>query len=442
MQRVDACDQGALHDCLRAVRPAAVVNAVKSWPSRERPLSAVFDNVIAAANLLVSAADSGCARFVQLGSSTEYEARRGRLDESTPLQPTSVHGATKAAASQICHALASELGVRLVVLRPFQVYGPWDSPAHLVPAAIAAALDDRELVLAPRGRRDWVYIADVIEACLLSLDAELGGEDLNLGSGRQWRNEEVVETIGRLSGRRIRVRLDEQAARPSGPRRLAGRLLEGRRAPRLEAAPRPRERARSDDRLGARTTEPAGCNRERRRGASERMTSSGQMSLVSVVVPVYRNAATLRELHARLGDALPELDRRELIFVNDGCDDGSGVVLGELAQADRTVVVVELEANRGQHTAVLAGLERSRGEWTVVLDADLQDPPEAIPALLAAAAAETDAVFAGRRGGYSPGRASSAGGFAGACCIWCPAPRSTPARMWRSAAAWSLGCSS
>ncbi|HEX7525198.1 MAG TPA: glycosyltransferase, partial [Gaiellaceae bacterium] len=107
---------------------------------------------------------------------------------------------------------------------------------------------------------------------------------------------------------------------------------------------------------------------------------------MSVVVPVYRNAATLRELHARLGEVLPELDRRELIFVNDGCDDGSGAVLRDLAEADRTVVVVELEANRGQHSAVLAGLERSRGEWTIVLDADLQDPPEAIPALIAAAA--------------------------------------------------------
>ena len=124
------------------------------------------------------------------------------------------------------------------------------------------------------------------------------------------------------------------------------------------------------------------------------------MGLVSVVVPVYRNAATLRELHARLGEALPDRDRRELIFVNDSCDAGSGAVLRELAQADRTVVVVELEANRGQHSAVLAGLERSGGEWMVVLDADLQDPPEAIPALIAAAAPETDAVFAGRRGGY------------------------------------------
>jgi SAM-dependent methyltransferase len=121
---------------------------------------------------------------------------------------------------------------------------------------------------------------------------------------------------------------------------------------------------------------------------------------VSVVIPVYRNAATLRELHARLVKALSSLGSHELVFVDDGCDEGSGAVLRELAQVDPAIALVELGANRGQHAAVLTGLKRSRGEWTVVLDADLQDPPEAIPALIAAADADIDAVFAGRRGGY------------------------------------------
>jgi SAM-dependent methyltransferase/CTP:molybdopterin cytidylyltransferase MocA len=121
---------------------------------------------------------------------------------------------------------------------------------------------------------------------------------------------------------------------------------------------------------------------------------------VSVVIPVYRNPATLRELYMRLVRALAELGMSELIFVNDGCDQGSDTVLRELTQADEAIVVVDLEANQGQHSAVLAGLERSRGEWTVVLDADLQDPPEAIPSLIATAAPGIDAVFAGRRGDY------------------------------------------
>jgi glycosyltransferase involved in cell wall biosynthesis len=67
--------------------------------------------------------------------------------------------------------------------------------------------------------------------------------------------------------------------------------------------------------------------------------------------------------------------------------------------------VLALERNVGQHAAVMIGLAFSRGDWTVILDADLQDPPEAIPRLLAAAGPGTAAVFAGRRGAYeSPSR--------------------------------------
>jgi SAM-dependent methyltransferase len=123
---------------------------------------------------------------------------------------------------------------------------------------------------------------------------------------------------------------------------------------------------------------------------------------VGAVVPVFRNTATLRELHRRLGRALEGFEARQIVYVDDGCDRGSGEVLGELAEADPSVVVVALGENVGQHAATLIGLERTDGDWTVVLDADLQDPPEAIPELIAAASPGVDAVFAGRRGDYEP----------------------------------------
>ena len=67
--------------------------------------------------------------------------------------------------------------------------------------------------------------------------------------------------------------------------------------------------------------------------------------------------------------------------------------------------MLALARNRGQQRAILAGLAHARGEWVVVMDADLQDPPEAIPDLLRAASTGARAVFAGRRGSYeSAGR--------------------------------------
>jgi glycosyltransferase involved in cell wall biosynthesis len=126
---------------------------------------------------------------------------------------------------------------------------------------------------------------------------------------------------------------------------------------------------------------------------------------LSVVVPVYRNAATLAALHLRLRAVLEPLAPFEVLFVDDGCPEGSRAVLERLATDDPRVAALVLDRNVGQHRAVLAGLACARGEWVVVMDGDLQDPPEAIPDLLRAASGGARAVFAGRRGAYeSAGR--------------------------------------
>jgi undecaprenyl-phosphate 4-deoxy-4-formamido-L-arabinose transferase len=104
---------------------------------------------------------------------------------------------------------------------------------------------------------------------------------------------------------------------------------------------------------------------------------------LSVVIPVYNEVSTLEELHHRLERTLKGLSRSyEIIFVDDGSDDGSGDLLRLLHARDPAVRVVRFNRNYGQHAAVFAGLERCRGEVVVTLDADLQNPPEEIPKLL------------------------------------------------------------
>jgi len=125
---------------------------------------------------------------------------------------------------------------------------------------------------------------------------------------------------------------------------------------------------------------------------------------VAVVVPVYGNAATLPELVHRLGDALRAHDWTVRLVV-DASPDDSAAVAERLAAADSRVVAQVLPRNLGQHGALAAGLTAEPGAqvW-VCLDADLQDPPEAVPALLERWAGQGDdavaAVFAGRRGSY------------------------------------------
>ena len=109
------------------------------------------------------------------------------------------------------------------------------------------------------------------------------------------------------------------------------------------------------------------------------------MCELSVIIPVYNEEAALPALFARLYPALDKLALPyEVIFVNDGSRDRSAAVLNSQFEARPDVTrVVLLAGNYGQHMAILAGFEKSRGAKVVTLDADLQNPPEEVGALVA-----------------------------------------------------------
>jgi undecaprenyl-phosphate 4-deoxy-4-formamido-L-arabinose transferase len=105
---------------------------------------------------------------------------------------------------------------------------------------------------------------------------------------------------------------------------------------------------------------------------------------LSVVIPVYNEEANLPELLDRVTATLAPLGKPyEIVMVNDGSRDRSLPLLREAAARDPHLVVVDFNRNYGQHAAVFAGFEVSRGEVVVTLDADLQNPPEEIPRLVA-----------------------------------------------------------
>ncbi len=157
---------------------------------------------------LVDALGDRCRTVVRLGSSTEYGRTDGPMGEDAALRPRGFFGATKAAGSLLVAASAEPRGLRAAILRAFQVYGPGDHPTRLVPTALRAARTGQVLPLsAPGMRRDWIFVDDVVEACVLAARADHlpPGEVLNLGTGRQVANEELVALVERVSGRRVRV---------------------------------------------------------------------------------------------------------------------------------------------------------------------------------------------------------------------------------------------
>lgn len=105
--------------------------------------------------------------------------------------------------------------------------------------------------------------------------------------------------------------------------------------------------------------------------------------LLSIVVPIFNEEENIPLLYERIRGVVDSLScRYELILIDDGSVDDSLPLLMGLSERDPCVTFVSFTRNFGQYSAISAGLELARGDAVVVIDADLQDPPEAIPEML------------------------------------------------------------
>ena len=105
---------------------------------------------------------------------------------------------------------------------------------------------------------------------------------------------------------------------------------------------------------------------------------------ISLVLPIYNEQAVLPLLFQRLDDVLASLDvPAEVILVDDGSSDCSPIILEARALLDSRYRCVKLSRNFGQQAAMTAGLDVAAGDAVILMDADLQDPPEVIHAMLA-----------------------------------------------------------
>lgn len=120
--------------------------------------------------------------------------------------------------------------------------------------------------------------------------------------------------------------------------------------------------------------------------------------LLSIVVPVYNERAVLPLFLDRIREVLAGLPHTaELVFVDDGSDDGSDAFLIQALRYQANIRLVRLSRNFGKEAALTAGIEHARGEAVIILDADLQDPPELIPDMIQRWEAGADVVLMQRR---------------------------------------------
>jgi nucleoside-diphosphate-sugar epimerase len=202
---VDLADAAAASAAVRAAEPE-VVFSLAAGRAKATAAERAATVAVNTSPWLVDALPDRCRTVVRLGSSTEYAAAAHPLAEDAALEPRGFFGATKAAGSLLLQAAAAERGIRAAVLRAFQVYGPGDHPTRLVPVVLDAARTGATVPLPARlSRRDWVWVGDVVDACVrAAVDASLPpGAVLNIGTGVQTSTEELVATAERVTGRPI-----------------------------------------------------------------------------------------------------------------------------------------------------------------------------------------------------------------------------------------------
>lgn len=121
------------------------------------------------------------------------------------------------------------------------------------------------------------------------------------------------------------------------------------------------------------------------------------MQRLTVIVPAYNEAAVLEVFHERLSRVLDELPLEgSVLYVDDGSADGTWDIIESLVRRDARAGALKLSRNFGKEAAMTAGLDEVDADAVVVIDADLQDPPELIPALIEQWRAGYDVVYATR----------------------------------------------
>jgi dolichol-phosphate mannosyltransferase len=137
--------------------------------------------------------------------------------------------------------------------------------------------------------------------------------------------------------------------------------------------------------------------------------------ILSIVVPCYNEEQVIEETARRLGQLCSDLEdlEVEIIFVDDGSRDRTRSLLKTLAERDPRMKVIGLARNFGHQIAVTAGVDASSGDAVVIIDADLQDPPEVIPEMIAKWREGYDVVYGTRtdRPGESAFKLATARGF-------------------------------
>jgi dTDP-glucose 4,6-dehydratase len=234
----DICDPDLVAEIVREVdvilSAAAESHVEKSIV--EGASEFVSTNVVGTQILLDAIRRHPVDRFILMSSSEVYgTAERAPMDEEHPLNPRSPYAATKAGADRLAYSYYVTYDLPIVIVRPFNNYGPFQHPEKVVPRFITQALTDEPLTIHGDGHasRDWLFVEDDAEAMDAVIEADLGdvaGEVINIATGVDISISEIADLVldGVGKSRSLKLHTPErpgQVDRHIGTTEKAERLL-------------------------------------------------------------------------------------------------------------------------------------------------------------------------------------------------------------------------
>jgi NAD dependent epimerase/dehydratase len=214
----DVRDRDLVVEAMKGVSVVFHLAALIGIPySYHAPASYVDTNIGGTLNVLQAARDVGVQRVVHTSTSEVYgTAQYVPIDESHPLHAQSPYAATKIGADKLAESFHLSYGLPVVTIRPFNTFGPRQSERAVIPTIIAQLLTGETIRLGNlTPTRDLNYVSNTVDGFIMAASAEAAaGRTMNIGSGREISIRELVDVIGRLTGRQPRIEVDPERERP------------------------------------------------------------------------------------------------------------------------------------------------------------------------------------------------------------------------------------
>lgn len=207
----DILDQKKLTKLVKKINPYAIINLATYTKYRDqKDFEKMIDvNIRGLAHLLKASRTIPYKIFVNTGSSSEYGNKSKPMKETDALNPISFYAATKASGTYLCSAFSREFKKSIVTLRPFSVYGPYEMPDRFIPTITKALIKGLPIkVTGGKERRDFIYIDDVVSAYIHALKkgAKLAGEVINIGTGKEYTNDEVIKILFTVAQKKVPIK--------------------------------------------------------------------------------------------------------------------------------------------------------------------------------------------------------------------------------------------